>query len=79
MLITHNSIMARLLESISEPMDKAMEEIRRITFNSPVLAQIVLKEHRQIYQAVVEQNPLLAQLKMAEHLDHFAGKMLKGK
>lgn len=76
---TQNSIMARLLESISEPMDKGMEEIRRITFNSPDLAQNVLKEHRQIYQAVVEQNPLLAQQKMAEHLDHFEGKMLRGK
>lgn len=72
---THNSIMARLLETISDSMDKAMEKIRRITFDSPVLSKKVLEEHRQIYQAIVEQNSLLAHQKMAEHLDHFEGAM----
>ncbi|WP_338450096.1 FadR/GntR family transcriptional regulator [Niallia oryzisoli] len=72
---TQNTIMARLLETISDSMDKAMEEIRRITFDNPVLTKKILEEHRQIYHAIVEQNPLLAQQKMAEHLDHFEGAM----
>jgi GntR family transcriptional repressor for pyruvate dehydrogenase complex len=72
---THNSIMVRLLETISDPMNKAMKEIRRITFDSPVLSKKVLEEHRRIYQAIADQDPILAQQMMAEHLAHFEQEM----
>ncbi|WP_428911950.1 FadR/GntR family transcriptional regulator [Niallia sp. Krafla_26] len=72
---TQNSIMVHLIEAISDQMDKAMEEIRRITFGSPSLSRKILKEHRAIYQAVVEQNTALAQQKMLDHLGHFEGEM----
>lgn len=72
---THNSIMVRLLETISDPMNKAMKEIRRITFNNPILSKRVLKEHRLVYQAIVDKNPSLAQQMMSEHLEHFEQEM----
>ncbi|WP_338450116.1 FCD domain-containing protein [Niallia oryzisoli] len=74
---THNSIMVRLLETISEQMDKAMEEIRRISFNRPGLTKRILEEHRSIYQAVVEKNPILAQQNMLDHLEHFENEMIE--
>lgn len=72
---THNSIMVRLLETISDPMNKAMKEIRRITFDSPVLSKKVLDEHRRIFQAIANQDSKLAQQMMTEHLAHFEKEM----
>jgi GntR family transcriptional regulator, transcriptional repressor for pyruvate dehydrogenase complex len=74
---THNSIMVHLLETISDQMDKAMEEIRRITFGSPSLSERILKEHRSIYEAVVDQDLTLAQQKMLDHLGHFESEMIE--
>lgn len=72
---THNSIMVRLITAISDQMSKAMEEIRRITFNSPALSKRVLDEHARIFQAVERQDTMLAQQRMLEHLDHFETEM----
>lgn len=72
---TQNSIMLRLINAISDQMSKAMEEIRRITFNSPALSKRVFEEHYRIFQAVEIQNTMLAQQRMLEHLDHFETEM----
>ncbi|HHW36852.1 MAG TPA: FadR family transcriptional regulator [Bacillales bacterium] len=72
---THNSIMVRLIATMSDQMSKAMEEIRRITFDSPALSRRVFEEHYRIYQAVAAQDRLLAQQRMLEHLDHFENEM----
>ena len=74
---THNSIMVHLMKTISDHMDKAMEEIRRITLGNPRLSERILKEHRSIYQAVVDQDSDLAQQKMLEHLGHFENEMIE--
>ncbi|MCM3653429.1 FadR/GntR family transcriptional regulator [Metabacillus litoralis] len=68
---TQNSIMVRLLDTISEQMEKAMKEIRRMGFSNPSSANIVLEEHRNIYQAIVEQDVEKAQKNMKNHLEHF--------
>ena len=73
---THNSIMVRLLGTISDQMDKAMEEIRRVSFNTPGLSKRVMEEHRRIYHAVVKQDSALAQQRMLEHLEYFEGEMI---
>jgi GntR family transcriptional repressor for pyruvate dehydrogenase complex len=49
--------------------------VSRITFDSPVLSKKVLEEHRRIYQAIADQDPILAQQMMAEHLAHFEQEM----
>ena len=74
---THNSIMVHLIKTISDHMDKAMGEIRRITLGNPKLSERILKEHRSIYQAIVDQDSDLAQQKMLEHLGHFENEMIK--
>ncbi|MGJ9459913.1 FadR/GntR family transcriptional regulator [Oceanobacillus sp. CF4.6] len=68
---TQNSIMVRLLDTISEPMEKAMKEIRRMGFSNPLSTILVLSEHKVIYQAIVEQDAEKAQNAMQKHLEHF--------
>ena len=72
---TQNSIIVRLLESISEQMEKAMREIRRMGFSNPSSANIVLEEHKNIYQAIVEQDAVKAQESMKNHLGHFESEL----
>jgi len=68
---THNTIMVKLLETISEQMDKAMREIRRAGFLNPASAQRLLAEHTAIYQAIKDQDAEKAQQSMKSHLEYF--------
>ena len=72
---TQNSIIVQLLESISEQMEKAMREIRRMGFSNTSSADIVLEEHKSIYQAIVEQDVVKAQQSMKNHLGHFESEL----
>ena len=68
---THNTIMVKLLGTISEQMDIAMKEIRRLGFINPTSAKRLLLEHTKIYEAIEEQDVEKAQNSMKDHLEHF--------
>jgi GntR family transcriptional repressor for pyruvate dehydrogenase complex len=68
---THNNIMVKLLDTISEQMEKAMREIRRLGFINTTSAKRVLLEHKNIYEAIREQDIEKAQKSMKDHLEHF--------
>ncbi|WP_375088734.1 FadR/GntR family transcriptional regulator [Peribacillus sp. RS7] len=68
---TQNAIMVRLLDTISEQMEKAMREIRRMGFSNPLSANIILEEHKNIYQAIAEQDVKKAHKSIKEHMEHF--------
>ncbi len=75
---THNSIMVRLLETISSQMETAIRETRRLQMyaNKSVSRQL-WREHDEIYEAVKLQEPELAQEKMRHHLFHVENVLLK--
>lgn len=74
---TQNSIVVRLLDTISEQMEKAMKEIRRMGFSNPSSANIILKDHKEIYKAIADQDPVKAEKAMTSHLEHFEYELKK--
>jgi GntR family transcriptional regulator, transcriptional repressor for pyruvate dehydrogenase complex len=75
---THNPILVEMLESISGRLDLALHETRRaLLFAYKPLAQQIWREHREIYQAIREQNAYLAQEKMKQHMFHVERVLLR--
>jgi GntR family transcriptional repressor for pyruvate dehydrogenase complex len=75
---THNSIMVRLLETISSQMELAIRETRRLQmYASKSVSAQLLSEHRDIYAAILAQNPEQAQDKMKQHLFHVERVLLR--
>lgn len=68
---THNTIMVRLLETISGQMESAIRGTRRLQMysNRSVSAQL-WREHQNIYAAIRAGDPIAAQDAMREHLFH---------
>lgn len=68
---THNSIIVRLLETISAQMELAIRETRRLQMysNKSVSTQL-WREHCGIYEAIKAGDPDLAQQRMRQHLFH---------
>jgi GntR family transcriptional repressor for pyruvate dehydrogenase complex len=68
---THNSIMVRLLETISGQMELAIRETRRLQMYSNVaVSEQLLKEHAAIYAAVQAGDAAAAGQAMRDHLLH---------
>ncbi|MCQ6559593.1 FadR/GntR family transcriptional regulator [Paenibacillus mendelii] len=68
---THNSIMVRLLDTISSQMEAAIREARRIQIYGNKQVSIRLwEEHEAIYQAVANRDPVSAETSMRAHLTH---------
>jgi len=68
---THNSIMVRLLETISAQMARAIRETRRLQlYADKAESERLLLEHRAIVEAVRDAAPERARRKMLEHLLH---------
>lgn len=68
---THNSIMVRLLESISSQMQIAIRETRRLQmYASAEVSRQLWQEHSAIYEAIRDRDPLRAQEAMRTHLHH---------
>jgi len=68
---THNSIMVRLLESISAQMETAIRETRRLQiYSNAEVSHRLWEEHQAIYDAVVRRDPPGAEQAMRSHLDH---------
>lgn len=75
---THNSIMVRLIESISSQMQTAIRETRRLQmYASRAVSSQLLQEHRAIYEAVKAGEPAGAQECMREHLYHVEQVLLR--
>jgi GntR family transcriptional regulator, transcriptional repressor for pyruvate dehydrogenase complex len=75
---THNSILVRLLESISGQLETAIREVRRVELyaNRQVAEELYL-EHLAIYEAVSSRNAELAGLRMKQHLEHVETILMK--
>jgi GntR family transcriptional repressor for pyruvate dehydrogenase complex len=68
---THNSIMVRLLETISTQMELAIRKTRRLEMYAKMSVSTQLyKEHQEIFEAIEARDPNQAQHKMRQHLFH---------
>jgi GntR family transcriptional repressor for pyruvate dehydrogenase complex len=68
---THNSVMVRLLETISGQMELAIRETRRLQMYANVaVSEQLWNEHQAIYSAVRAKDPAAAQQAMRDHLFH---------
>jgi GntR family transcriptional repressor for pyruvate dehydrogenase complex len=68
---THNSIMVRLLETISAQMEKAIRETRRLQlYADRAVSERLWSEHHAIVEAVRVRDSELAHRKMLDHLLH---------
>jgi GntR family transcriptional regulator, transcriptional repressor for pyruvate dehydrogenase complex len=75
---THNPILVEMLESVSGRLEMALRETRKaLLFAYKPLAQQIWREHREIYQAIREQNAYLAQEKMKQHMFHVERVLLR--
>ncbi|UUZ93148.1 FadR family transcriptional regulator [Paenibacillus sp. P25] len=75
---THNSILVRMIESISTQMQTAIRETRRLQMyaNRTVSTQ-PLQEHKAVYAAILGQDPAAAQEAMRRHLFHVEQVLVK--
>jgi GntR family transcriptional repressor for pyruvate dehydrogenase complex len=68
---THNAIMVRLLETISEQMEAAIRETRRLyMYGNQSVSKQLWVEHKEIYEAIRLGDAMMAQEKMKQHLFH---------
>lgn len=75
---THNSIMARMIDSISTQMQTAIRETRRIQmYSSETVSKQLWVEHKAIYEAIRDRDPAAAQEAMRRHLFHVEQVLLK--
>ncbi|TVY10442.1 FadR/GntR family transcriptional regulator [Paenibacillus cremeus] len=75
---THNSIMMRMIDSISSQMQTAIRETRRLQmYASRSVSHQLWREHQAIYEAIRTQQPELAQEEMRRHLFHVEQVLVK--
>jgi GntR family transcriptional repressor for pyruvate dehydrogenase complex len=68
---TQNSIMIRLFDSIMNPMEMAIREIRRVEmYANSLVAERLYDEHLMIFEAVSSCDKNLAAQRMKIHLEH---------
>jgi GntR family transcriptional repressor for pyruvate dehydrogenase complex len=68
---THNSIMMRLLDTISSQMEAAIRDARRIQlYGNKKVSVRLWEEHEAIFQAVAERDSGRAEASMRAHLTH---------
>ncbi|GAB2699617.1 FadR/GntR family transcriptional regulator [Paenibacillus thermoaerophilus] len=68
---THNSIIVRMLETVSSQMETAIRETRRLQmYASKSVSEQLWREHRDIYEAIASRDPQRAMDAMRQHLFH---------
>lgn len=68
---THNGFMVKLLETISEQMEAAIKETRRLyLYADKSVSEQLWREHREIYLAIKERDAAKAEACMRKHLFH---------
>jgi GntR family transcriptional repressor for pyruvate dehydrogenase complex len=66
---SHNSLFVDMMESISQRLQESMRESRRLWFFAErASAELLLQEHREIYQAIKDMHVELASAKMMQHI-----------
>ncbi|WP_240416296.1 FadR/GntR family transcriptional regulator [Paenibacillus periandrae] len=74
----HNSIMARMIDSISTQMQTAIRETRRLQmYANKTVSKQLWEEHKAIFEAIRDQEPAAAQEAMRKHLFHVEQVLLK--
>lgn len=68
-LATNNSLLIRLMNTISESIHENLKENRIILFSTPGTPERLLREHRAVYQAIKEKAPKQAEDFMSRHLE----------
>jgi GntR family transcriptional repressor for pyruvate dehydrogenase complex len=74
---TQNSLLLRFLNTISDSFHKTVSAARRQLYMTPGHAQILIKQHAKIYEAIRDRNPDLAEKAMLEHLNFAETSMAK--
>ncbi|MCR8645532.1 FadR family transcriptional regulator [Paenibacillus sp. N1-5-1-14] len=66
---SHNLLMMNLMESLHVRLQESMKDTRKLWFyNERATSEILLQEHRQIYEAIAAQDEQRASLIMMQHL-----------
>ena len=66
---SHNSLFVSMMESGAQRLQESMRESRRLWFFAErASAELLLQEHREIYQAIFACNATLASAKMMQHI-----------
>ncbi|MCR8633289.1 MULTISPECIES: FadR/GntR family transcriptional regulator [Paenibacillus] len=75
---SHNSIMARMIDSISTQMQTAIRETRRLQmYSSKTVSKQLWEEHKAIFEAIRDQDTAGAEEAMRRHLFHVEQVLLK--
>lgn len=75
---THNSIMVKLLETISAQVELTIRETRRIRlYGNKEIAGQLWREHKAIADAIADRDPERAQTAMRRHLIHVEEEIMK--
>ncbi|MFZ5754542.1 MAG: FadR/GntR family transcriptional regulator [Bacillota bacterium] len=64
----HNSILLRLMNTISDTMKQSLRTSRQRLYLTPGTPERLYKEHKGIYDAIAASNPRLARERMYDHL-----------
>jgi GntR family transcriptional regulator, transcriptional repressor for pyruvate dehydrogenase complex len=66
---SHNSLFVSMMESVAQRLQESMRESRRLWFFAErASAELLLQEHREIYQAIQAMHVELASAKMMQHI-----------
>ncbi|MBD2864363.1 FadR/GntR family transcriptional regulator [Paenibacillus oceani] len=75
---THNSVMVKLLETISAQVELTIRETRRVRlYANKAIASQLWHEHKAIFDAVAAREVERAQAEMRRHLNHVEDELMK--
>jgi GntR family transcriptional repressor for pyruvate dehydrogenase complex len=74
---TQNSWLLRLLHTLSDSFHKTVSAARKQLYLTPGNAQVLIMQHRRIYEAIRDANPALAEKAMLDHLTFAEASMAK--
>jgi GntR family transcriptional repressor for pyruvate dehydrogenase complex len=74
----HNSILLRMIDSISSQMQTAIHETRRLQmYASKTVSRQLWEEHQAVYEAIRSRDASAAQESMRKHLFHVEQVLVK--
>ncbi|MGB9662903.1 MAG: FadR/GntR family transcriptional regulator [Moorellaceae bacterium] len=73
----HNSVLARLMQTVSETMRQVLRSTRQRLYLAPGNAQKLYEQHKLIYQAIAARDSRAARRAMSQHLRFVAGELRK--
>lgn len=73
---THNSLMLHFMHTISDGLRQVMIASRQRLYQMDGMPEVLLEEHRRIYEAIAERDPDRASAEMRLHLDSVSARVL---